>query len=141
MSDHFKCRFAVYFSFFVVAVFLSHNMAINMHTTVNMHKTQYIPFYGYYRQRKFIIFVTGNNCSMLTQNLHVADRHQCYDTVCVTAIDPIVTNSLDWYTLRYESHSYNQIQKTFISPLQHAWRYTSEMHFSPATRMHCTSSC
>ena len=54
-----------------------------MYTTVNMYPTQYmyIPFYGYYRQRKYIISATGNNCSMLTQDLHVADRHQCYDTV------------------------------------------------------------
>ena len=26
-------------------------MAINMHATVNMHQTQCIRFYGYYRQR------------------------------------------------------------------------------------------
>ena len=51
----------------------------------------YIPFYGYYRERKYIIdiFATGNNCSMLTQDPHVADRHQRYDTVCVTALASI----------------------------------------------------
>ena len=80
-----------------------------MYTTVNMYPTQYmyIPFYGYYRQRKYIISATGNNCSMLTQDLHVADRHQCYDTVCVTALASIIDNRVgDWhyyYSIIYAS--------------------------------------